>query len=56
MACEGLLSNASCYLDVEAWEDMEGAESYGSASQATEPSPDASTGMITDWEFELGYL
>jgi hypothetical protein len=50
------LSNASCYLDVEAWEDMEGAESYGSASQATGPSPDATTAMITDWEFELGYL
>ncbi|KAF9731333.1 hypothetical protein PMIN02_006595 [Paraphaeosphaeria minitans] len=50
------LSEASCYLDVEAWEDMEGAESYGSASQATGPSPDATTAMITDWEFELGYL
>lgn len=50
------LSNASCYLDVEAWEDMEGSQSYGSASQTTGPSPDASTGMITDWDFELGYV
>lgn len=50
------LSNASCYLDVEAWEDTDGSESYGSASQGSGPSPDTTTTLITDWEFELGYV
>lgn len=50
------LSNASCYLDVEAWEDMECFETGEQANEVAETLPHAITAFPMDWELELGYL
>ncbi|KAF2639036.1 hypothetical protein P280DRAFT_499803 [Massarina eburnea CBS 473.64] len=52
------LSNSSCYLDVEAWDNANRRmnESFGSLSPTTGTSPNVPSPWVTDCGFELGYL